>query len=64
MVAAVLGSRARNKAFVSRFWWEGLRDMLERANTQSGPASGLEAEAGTEVGSASWPAPTWEQPTS
>ena len=35
MVAAVLGSRARNKAFVSRFWWEGLRDVLERASRVS-----------------------------
>ena len=29
MVAGVLGSRARNKAFVSRFWWNGLREVLE-----------------------------------
>lgn len=46
MVAVVLGSRARNKAFVSRFWWEGMRDVLERVE------SGSES-AGT--------ASTWEQ---
>ena len=40
MVAAVLGSRARNKAFVSRWWWEGLRERLDR------PASGSESESG------------------
>jgi hypothetical protein len=38
MVAAVLGSRARNKAFVSRFWWEGLRDVLDRPESESGSA--------------------------
>ncbi|HTC58843.1 MAG TPA: AAA domain-containing protein [Solirubrobacteraceae bacterium] len=46
MVAGVLGNRSKNKAFVSRFWWEGMRDVLERV------------ESGSESAGA---APTWEQ---
>ena len=46
MVAGVLGNRSKNKAFVSRFWWEGMRDVLERV------------ESGSESVGAP---PTWEQ---
>lgn len=55
MVAGVLGNRSKNKAFVSRFWWEGLREWLDR------PALG--SEAGLESGSESSPGslPSWEQ---
>ncbi|HXP98622.1 MAG TPA: DEAD/DEAH box helicase, partial [Solirubrobacteraceae bacterium] len=69
MVAAVLGSRARNKAFVSRFWWEGLRDVLERASRVSRQRVNAEGED-TEPGerthaeredTESAPAPSWEQ---
>lgn len=42
MVAAVLGSRARNKAFVSRFWWDGLRELLDRPESESGSAPSWE----------------------
>lgn len=48
MVAGVLGNRSKNKAFVSRFWWDGLRELLDPAESESGSES---------VGSA----PSWEQ---
>lgn len=28
LIAAALGSRSRNKVFVNRFWWGGLKDLL------------------------------------
>ncbi len=35
MVAGVLGNRSKNKAFVSRFWWNGLRELLDRPESES-----------------------------
>lgn len=34
MVAGVLGSRAKNKTFVSRFWWEGLQETWPTSESQ------------------------------
>jgi hypothetical protein len=48
MVAGVLGNRSKNKAFVSRFWWEGLRELLDPSESEPGSES---------VGSG----PSWEQ---
>ena len=38
MVAGVLGNRSKNKAFVSRFWWNGLRELLDRPESESAPS--------------------------
>ncbi len=38
MVAGVLGNRSKNKAFVSRFWWQGLRGLLDGPESKSTPS--------------------------